>query len=381
MVKSRNFWTFLLILLSVLLLYGCSGGITSTTNIVPPVSTTYPQPSSVAAATSSPPTTVIATPTSSTPLPATSALPTSTSVVPTTSAPSIITTPAPTTSFFSYTSKKFYYRISYPLYPFVFQVKDSDPTTVTIDNAAIGGIAVLVDKVPVNSTAKSYFDAISQGKKQQLPTWNCSNVTEISEDGAIVGYKYDYSNVVSNKNWIGKGMVYKKANLGFYVVYTTPEENWGANLEMATTCVDSFVPPKLIIGKYTNSKFGFSLNLPVEWSLYETNSIAQTDPALVLYLPNNQAAISVSFYVKIVASGTTAEKFIADGISAGVKLGLIKVDSQGAFSFSNGAIGYKAIDSMAIPGFYNKSISIVYIKGTTLYQFDFYDTSANVDAA
>jgi len=277
----------------------------------------------------------------------------------------------PVTRLLTYSSDSFYYKISYPP---TFRVKDEDPYTVLIESTS-GGITVLVDKLSVSETPEAYFDAVAAGKKQQLPTWTATSITEVKEDDVTIGFKYDYSNVVDGKNWIGKGMVFKKGGFGFYVVFTTPEAEWESSKEMAVRCLDSFVLPQIASGSYSNKDLGISLNLPGGWSLIETGS---KESPLKIFPAYNQQHISIAFRIKTVPAGTTAKQYVAD-----IAVALRSTDGgvQIPFSFANSATGYEYSDLVAEDGkIVGKLRYIALASDTRMYYFRILGYTAGMNA-
>ena len=248
------------------------------------------------------------------------------------------TSPVPTvTQLSTYQNKLVYYQISYPR---GYSVDDENAFSVTISGTT-GGITVLTDKLTVDVTAEAYFDSLSAGKKQQLPTWTATSITEVTEGDVIIGFKYDYSNVVDGKNWLGKGMVFKKGSLGFYVVFTTPETDWEENEEMAVRCLDSFVLPKIVTGSYSNPSLGISLTLPANWSLIETGSLqtpieffSYTEQMVELFpsIPPVMQGVTGDISIYSVTPGTTAEDYITK------EAGSLEVIP---FLFANSSTGYE----------------------------------------
>jgi len=268
-----------------------------------------------------------------------------------------------------YKNNIYFYTISYPP---DYTIKDSDAATVLIESAD-GGIAVLVDKVSVSSTPAEYFDGIVQGKKQQLPDWTYSARTEVVENGMTIGYKFDYTNTVNGKLWIGKGMVVKKAGYGYYIVYTTKESEWDDHSTIAATCVDSFVSPSIFTDSYTNEDVGVSLTIPTEWSAIETNTAAMP---VVVTAPYNEATVLGQLYIEVVSSGTTAQQFVDDLISQVTPSGY-QVVKKGAYKFASGTTGYETTltDSSKV----NRVRVISLASGTRMYTFIFSGEAANVD--
>ncbi len=147
-------------------------------------------------------TTPTLTPTS-TPTPTSTSIPTPSPTLTWTPTPTPTLSPRPV-ALFTYSSKLFFYSISYPP---DYTVNDKDASAVIIEKPGIGGIVVIVDKVAVNSTPKNYLDAVVRLKKSGLPDWASSSQMEVTENGAVIGYKFDYSHSLEGKKFIGKCVV------------------------------------------------------------------------------------------------------------------------------------------------------------------------------
>lgn len=280
-----------------------------------------------------------------------------------------VPSPVPTvTQLSTYQNKLLYYQISYPR---SYSVDDNNAYTVTISGTT-GGITVLTDKLIVDVTPKAYFDSISAGKKQQLPTWTATSITEVKEGDVIIGFKYDYSNVVDGKNWLGKGMVFKKGSLGFYVVFTTPETNWKENEEMAVRCLDSFVLPKIVTGSYSNPSLGISLTLPTNWSLIETGSL-QTPIKFFSYtgqmvevftsIPPLMQSVTGEISIYSLTPGTTAKDYIAKEAGSREVLPFLFANSSTGYEF-----GYSLLaNNVSIAEFRDIALA----SGSNIYYFHF----------
>jgi hypothetical protein len=84
-----------------------------------------------------------------------------------------------------YESSYFGYKIAYP--PDL-TLDDSDDANVFMDTET-GGINVNVDHVPVGITPKYYFDSAVEQMKKQYPDYTTSSVTDLIENGTVIGYK------------------------------------------------------------------------------------------------------------------------------------------------------------------------------------------------
>lgn len=236
--------------------------------------------------------------------------------------------------FSKYTSENYFYTISYPP---DFDVKEIEAETVAIEKANVGGISVLVDRVSTSLAPKGYFDLTAESKKKQLPDWTVISQTEVIEDGAVIGYKYDYSNTVDGKRWLGKGVVITKAGFGYYAVFTTFETEWEKYKAIAAQCVNSFAPPKSFSGPYSNAALGVALTMPAEWTVTETGV---SNTPLFCFSPYNQALIVGFITVESVATDTTAKKYVDDSVEAAVAEGW-SAGTGKTYTFANGAVGYE----------------------------------------
>jgi hypothetical protein len=332
----------------------------STTTTPDPTKTTVP-PASTSSTTTQPSTT---TTTSTTSTPTTTSTTITLSTTTTTLTPYIR----------SYTNDKFHYKISFPSN---FTVNQNDRYTVLIDSPEKLGIAILVDKLAVSTTPKAYFDAISAGKKQQLPDWTSSNVTEMKENNVVTGYKYDYSNTVDGVKWLGKGMTIKKGGFGFYVIFTSTQDKWQANQAMAVSCLDSFVLPIIASGAYTSQKLGISFTLPSNWTLIETDS---SETLFDFWPPYDGHFVSGQLITATVSSGTTAQQWIKNYAD---KIGSTDGGIQKEFLFDNAADGYEFGDTL-VQGSDQKVVGkmrvIALISGTRVYYFLIVGTVEAMDA-
>ncbi len=298
---------------------------------------------------------------------------TSTMAMPSPSAsPAVSEIPLPT---LKYRNEIYFYTF---LYPNGYSINKIDAETILVEKANVGGIAALVDKLPVNTSPMDYFNAISEGKKKQISDWTSSNLTEVVENGITIGYRYDYTNTVDGKKWIGKGIVVKKGGLGFYLVFTTLEPEWISNSGMASACIESLIIPPTSTGIYSNTKLGINVTLPEDWSVIDASP--STSPALVLISPYDQASLHGYFYTGTVAEGTTAEQYIKDSAAKIIIIKGVTVSNQRAFTFNSGVAGYEMAVSASMAGIQDKSRNIALVKGNQLYRFIFEGQPNDVDA-
>jgi hypothetical protein len=272
----------------------------------------------------------------------------------------------------TYTNEMYWYSISYPQ---DFRLNEIEPVTVQMEKPGVGGVTVLVDKVPVSETPGWYFDATAQGKKQQLPDWTVTSQTEITEDGAIIGYAYEYSNTVDGKMWIGKGMVFKKGGYGFYVIFTTLETVWGDYESVADACLDSFVLPNIVTGSYTDDTYRFSLALPDGWS-----GIVTTNPTVPMdiYCPYDQAVVVGSVSVKTVADGSLAKDHLSALIAPLLEDEYTNLVSEGDFIFTDGSVGYEVVTLTDFLGLLKMKVKLVCsVRGDQAFVIMFTGKSAN----
>jgi oligopeptide transport system substrate-binding protein len=277
-------------------------------------------------------------------------------------------------AFSKYTSKYLYYTISYPP---DYTVKEANSQTVAIEKTGVGGISVLVDRVSTSMTPKGYFDAIAQGKKKQLPDWTVISQADVIENGTVIGYKYDYSNTVDGKKWLGKGMIVKKAEFGYYAVFTTYDTEWEKNKAVASKCVDSFAPPKSFAGSYNNPTLGIALTLPTEWNVTETGSSAVP---LYILSPYNQSMVEGLMIVESVSSEMTAKLYADTSVKSAIAAGWSQ-GPGGNFAFSNNKVGYETYLFATITG----GISYKYryyslVSDGRVYLFRFGAPDANMTA-
>jgi oligopeptide transport system substrate-binding protein len=272
-----------------------------------------------------------------------------------------------------YTSKAFFYTVSYPP---EFSVDDSTSDTVLIEKADIGGLSILTDFISTADSPQDYFDSIAKMKKQQLPDWNYTSRTEIQENGVIIGYKYDYSNTVNGKKWVGKGQVIKKGGLGYYIVFTTLDSEWGKYENIADICVNSFKTPVTAIGSYSNPNLGVTIVAPSEWTILET---ANTTFPFVIFSPYNQPFVFGQFIMESVPTGTTTQQYL-DGVTNLLVGQGAQASSRVPFIFDDGSSGYEGQASVTSGSQSRKARFIVVINNNKAYSLSYYSTPSGIDS-
>jgi oligopeptide transport system substrate-binding protein len=273
----------------------------------------------------------------------------------------------------TYSDTTYFYTISYPS---DFQVNEIDPDTTSITKSDYEIISVLVDKISIASTAKDYFDDIAEGKKQQLPDWTYTSLTEIKEDNTIVGYRYDYTNTAEGKKWIGRGMVVKKGGLGFYVVFTTTESEWEKNKAKAPIILDSFVSPGISTGYYSNPANGITLTLTDEWTAIDTDQA--DNPLVFMHL---DPSIFGGFGSEAVSSDTLAQQYVLDNVAGSLSDAGFIVKTKGPFKFDNSETGYEATLSFSIIGKETFKVRVICLKNDNrMYALIFMGSAGSLDA-
>jgi hypothetical protein len=272
----------------------------------------------------------------------------------------------------------YFYSLNYPEEA---KMDQSESDTVSFTMSGNCGLVVLVDPVPVASTAKDYFNQIAQGKKQQLPDWTYSNLTEVLEGSQITGYRYDYSNTVEGKRWVGRGLVMKRSGFGYYVVFTTFEPEWESNKKMAERCLSSFKLPEIYSGTYNSTRYGLSLTLPTEWCLIEPKVKGSFKSNIILFSPFSlDSPVTGGLSIIPVAGGVTAETYFKTETDSLSQLVVSQVEFKGTISLKNGGVGYEIIQSLKTKIFDLKIIQIALVKDGQAYVFEFVGTPESIDA-
>jgi len=166
-----------------------------------------------------------------------------------------------------YSSNAYFYSV---LYPPGLKVDDEEASNVLIENSDGEGITVDVERLSTVTTAKEYFDQVIEDNQDALSEWKVISQSEIVQDGAVIGYKYDSSYFRIGKKYLSKGAVTKKAGFGYNVDFHVAETSWAKYKVAAAKSVDSFTSPRSFTGAYSNTTFGIALTLPPEWSATET---------------------------------------------------------------------------------------------------------------
>jgi oligopeptide transport system substrate-binding protein len=269
----------------------------------------------------------------------------------------------------TYNNTPFFYSIQYPP---DFNLNDSDPTSVAIDKSGIGGVVILVDRQAFSETASAYYDVIAQGKRQQLPDWTATNRTEVIENGTVIGYKYDYTNTVSSKEWVGRGVIIKRAGYGYYAVFTTTKAEWEKYKFLANQVIDSFNPPKIFSGAYSNETLGITLQAPPEWNVIETSNMKVP---LYVSTPTGQATVVGQLMIETVPAGVTTQQYLSALISAASLQG-----TTSPFPFNDSSSGLEVSSSFTSSGQSATLRLISLVTGSRALTFVFSGTTSNVNA-
>jgi oligopeptide transport system substrate-binding protein len=254
----------------------------------------------------------------------------------------------------TYTSQMFNYSISYPS---EWTLNEEKPDVIEISRQLAGILSIGAELVSASVTQEEYARLLVS---REIPAdWKTFDQREVTKDGAVTGFQTEFSFTQLGNKGRGTILVMKRGTYGFAVFAVAPESVWELNKPLLNACIQSFQPPVVATGSYTNTTHGFSMTLPPGWGALETG-----EKERVLYgrSPTGQPYVSVFLFVQHLQQTTTAQKLTLDAVGKPKDL---KIVSQGDVTLGDGAKGYEAVVTFtSSAGLAHKDRVVSVIRGT-----------------
>ncbi len=269
----------------------------------------------------------------------------------------------------------YFYSISYPSDWIVDEDIINDiligiPTDVTNKFVLVSGMQIQVDKVSVDSTPMQFLES-KKAEHSQFPgmqNWTITSTSEILTGSNITGYKFDYSCIENTEKKVGLGVAIKKGGYAYYAQFESIESRWETIRDTAKACIDSFSPPGVFTGSYTNTDFKFSLSLPSEWSIVETKI---PNRPVFFSPPYNQPAVVGEVNLEVISPNITAKEYALTLANQLLSNSNYRLVQQGDFIFNNGENGYE-VQIIAPTGSITMKVRLIaLVQGSNAYRLIF----------
>ena len=148
------------------------------------------------------------------------------------------------------------------------------------------------------------------------------------------------------------------------------------NKPLLDACLESFKPPVVAVGSYTNTTHGFSLTLPSWWDGLETG---ERTPLLIISSPVGEPLIYGYVYVERFYEDTAAKDYALDFAAVWSEEPGYRIVSQSDVTLGDVTHGYEVIFTYTENGYPIKRKVISVIRGTQAFTIIAYTLASTYD--
>ncbi|UCH43479.1 MAG: hypothetical protein JSW16_02755, partial [Dehalococcoidales bacterium] len=167
----------------------------------------------------------------------------------------------------TYHSEVYNYSISYPE---DWELDDSNLDSVGAVKVNIAGLGVDVDILPVAASLDELYNLKIDAFREGLSNFEVVSRDDVKKNGRVVGTEVIAEFTVESMRWELRLNLSKSGRYGFSVAGTSRESYNEHNQPLLDGCIQSFKPPEVAVGHYTDTTHGFSITLPDGWDGRET---------------------------------------------------------------------------------------------------------------
>ncbi|MEE9399959.1 MAG: ABC transporter substrate-binding protein, partial [Dehalococcoidales bacterium] len=238
------------------------------------------------------------------------------------------------------------------------------PELVYIQKPDIVGIGIAVILLPTVVSQEEFLNITIKDSENTVQDYKLLSQKEIRENGATAGYEIDYEYTVNGVEWRGRSLLMKRGRYGFALSGDARESVYELNKPLLDACLESFMPPVVAVGSYTNPAEGFSITLPAGWDGLETG---ERTPLLEINNPAEESPIYINIYMERIFESTTAEEFAKNIASLFSDLTDYKIESQGEVTLGRATQGYEVIFTSDQNGLTIRRKIVSVIRGTQAF--------------
>jgi len=276
----------------------------------------------------------------------------------------------------TYTSEPYSYSISYPS---GWTLDDSNPQDVWMVKQQFTRILVGVTFWSPGVSQEEYAELWLEESSNWAQDFNLlSRTDEVQRDGVVTGHRIDFTGTIDGIEVRGTCVLMKRGNYGFEVYADARESVYDINKPLIEACLNSFKPPTVAVGRYTNSAHGFSLNLPEGWDAVETGELT---PVLHAETPVGEPLIYAYVYLERIYESTTAKEWALDVAAVFQNEQGYRIVSQGEVKLSEGTEGYEVIFTYKEDVYPIKRKVVSVIRGTQAFVVMTYSLASTYDTA
>lgn len=215
----------------------------------------------------------------------------------------------------SYQNEEYLYSISYPK---GWTLDESTPERVSISIAGQAALGVTINTMPVGATIAEHYAFVMSWTRQTYPDIKELSRSEIREGGSVVCYDAEFAYTYQGARIKMHMVLSKSGRWGFARWGETLEANYEQNKPLLDACLESFKPPVVAVGSYSNSSHGFLVTLPSGWDSRETgentpfltilNRVGDPPVITYIFIERLYEDISAKDYASKVASSLSQQK-------------------------------------------------------------------------
>ena len=275
----------------------------------------------------------------------------------------------------TYNNEQYLYSISYPT---GWVLDDSAAESVMMTKLGIATLGVVTNVLPVGTTLDEHYAIVVDNTRRDFPDLQELSRTEVKEDGALVAYDAMFSFTEQGIKMKMRIVVNKRGRYGFARWGEAREAVYEQNKPLLDACLESFKPPEVAVGTYTNTTHGFSITLPNGWDGLETG---ERMPLLLIESPVGEPLIYVSVYVARIDEETTAQEHALDIAAVWSDQPGYRIISQGDVTLGEATQGYEVIFTYTENGYPIKRKVVSVIRGTQAFIVIPYTLASTYDSA
>ncbi len=273
----------------------------------------------------------------------------------------------------TYSSEEYLYSISYPT---GWSLDESAPDMVAMSKPGVAALGVSVNILPVLTSLDEHYAIIVDNIKRDLPDLRELSRTEVKEDGAVVAYDAMFTYTDQGTKIKMRMLISKRGRFGFSRWGEAREAVYELNKPLLDACLESFKPPVVAVGSYTNTTEGFSLTLPTGWDGLETG---EPSPLLRIKNPGGEPVILAYVFLDRIFEDTTAQEFASNIASVWSAEPRYKIVSEGDISLGEDTSGYEVIFTYDESSYSIKRKVISGIRGTQALTLLVYTLASTYD--
>jgi oligopeptide transport system substrate-binding protein len=232
----------------------------------------------------------------------------------------------------TFTNKTYNYQVSYP--------KDwtanTDKPALTTFISSAGGLTITCSTLPPDMSLETfvkYNDAQAAKDYAVFKQLGTVNITRKDGSQAVVE---DYSFAQNSVDMRARVMMLKAGRWGYGVQLLFKPEKWPENEPLVQAILNSFNPPVVYAGTFTNTNLGFGLTLPTGWDA----TVTGPTPVMNILSPaGDPALVSSGVFLQHLGSPTTSKAYATADSANLVKSGG-QIVSQGDITLGGGLAGY-----------------------------------------